>query len=64
MLGLILRLEVELQLELDTSVSVCAPVGRAPLGGTRTKCVSTQKPVTLSAQQMKTAGGKTMAEGA
>lgn len=52
-LGLILRLEVELQLqlELDTSVSVCAPVGRAPLGGTRTKCVSTQKPVTLSADQ-------------
>ena len=52
-LGLILRLEVELQLqlELDTSVSVCAPVGRASLGGTRTKCVSTQKPVTLSADQ-------------
>lgn len=50
-LGSILRLEVELQLELDTSVSVCAPVGRAPFGATRTSCVSTQKPVSLSADE-------------
>lgn len=56
LLGLILRPEVE----LDTSVSACAPVGRAPFGELG-PCVSRLKSQSVS-QQMMTAGCKTMVE--